>query len=123
MLAEMATLVDRKGAGQGLVADGEVPTTQTPAPGPSPLFLAQVDEVDTTAVLGLLAIVPATDGSGLRAFERKNGGWVEAPDVITQLNGIDPPPVVELDRESLLSVVEQMDSFDQKKLQEEGEAA
>lgn len=113
MLSEIATLT---------AAGEEAPPTQTPAPGPSPLFLAQVDEVDTTAVLGLLAVVPGANGE-LQAFERKNGGWVEAPDALIQLRGIDPPPVVELDRESLMSVVEQMDSFDSKKMAEENGTA
>jgi hypothetical protein len=81
----------------------------------SPWFGALVDSIDPSAVVNLLAIVPKPDGSGLRAFERKNGGWVEAPNFLRALTGIKPPPVVELDQETLMTVIEQMDAYDRKK--------
>jgi hypothetical protein len=84
----------------------------------SPFFGAIVDEIDPTAVLSLLAIIPKEDGSGLRAFERKEGGWVESPDYLRDLGGLTPPPVVELDRETLVAVIEQIDSYDKKKKEE-----
>ena len=81
----------------------------------TPFFGAVVDAIDPSAVVDLLAIVPKPDGSGLRAFERKNGGWVEAPNSLRSLTGLRPPPIVELDQETLLAVIEQMDSYDRKK--------
>jgi len=82
------------------------------------LFLALVDEVDPSAVTSLLAIIPNEDGSGLRSFERKSGGWIEAPDYMRDISGLSPPPLVELDRETLLAVVEQIDSWDAKNPEE-----
>jgi hypothetical protein len=80
-----------------------------------PWFGAIVDSVDPSAVVNLLAVLPNVDGSGLRAFERKNGGWIESPDFLRDLNGLTPPPVVELDLETLKAVIEQIDSYDAKK--------
>lgn len=94
-----------------LLAAGEAPMT-TSSQGPSPLFLAEVDAVDTTAVLALLATIPTNNGQGLRVFERRNGGWQEVPKYVQQFNSVDPPTVVELDRETLLQVVAQLDESD-----------
>lgn len=99
----------------GITAAGLGPATITPGSQPSPWFGAIVDAVDPSAVVNLLAIIPKPDGSGLRAFERKGGGWVEAPDFIRDLNGLTPPAVVELDRDTLLAVIEQIDAYDKKK--------
>lgn len=99
----------------GVTAAGVGPSTVTPGNGPSGLFLALVDSVDPSAVLNLLAVIPKADGSGLQVFERKAGGWIEAPKILQDLMGLTPPSVVELDRESLLAVVEQMDAYDKKK--------
>lgn len=84
------------------------------------LFMALVDRVDPSAVTSLLAIIPNQDGSGLRAFERKNGGWTEAPNYIRDINGLSPPPLVELDVPTLKAVVEQIDSWDAKNQNQEG---
>lgn len=106
-----------------LIAAGEGPLTQTGTTSPSPLFLAEVDAVDTTAVLALLAAIPTNNGQGLRVFERRNGGWMEVPKYVQQFNSVDPPTVVELDRETLLQVVQQLDESDlgDKKGQESAE--
>lgn len=82
------------------------------------LFMAEVDEVDPSAVLALIAIIPNEDGSGVRAFERKGGGWVESPNYIRDLEGINPPSMVELDVETLTAVVEQIDAWDAKNPEE-----
>jgi len=88
----------------------------------NPLFMAEVDAVDPSAVLSLIAVIPNEDGSELRAFERKMGGWVEAPDYIRDIQGLTPPPLVELDVETLKAVVEQIDSWDAKNKSQEGPA-
>jgi hypothetical protein len=109
-----------------LVASGGAPVTVTDNPAPSPLFVALVDPIDTAAVLALIAIIPGQDAKSLRSFERKNGGWVEAPDYIRDIQGLTPPPLVELDRESLLAVVEEIDTYDKNQsgdaVEPEGEA-
>lgn len=83
-----------------------------------PLFLSVVDSVDPSAVLALLAIIPNEDGSGLRAFERKGGGWVEAPNYIRDIQGLTPPSLVEMDVPTLMAVVEQIDAWDAKNPEE-----
>jgi hypothetical protein len=88
------------------------PMVATPGAGPAPLFLAEVDPIDTSAVMGLLAFVPSPDGSSLRAFERKMGGWVEAPEYVQKVKGLTPPPLVEMDLPTLIEVVKQMDEYD-----------
>lgn len=80
-----------------------------------PLFLAVVDKVDSSAVLDLISVMPTADGKHLRAFHRKDGSWAEDPALLRQLRSVNPPPVVELDAETLSKVVEQMDSYDKKK--------
>lgn len=90
------------------------PATATPGATPSPLFTAVVDPIDTAAVLALLAIVPGAGGAGPRAFERKGGGWVESPEYMQDIRGLTPPALVELDRETLITVVQQMDEYDQQ---------
>lgn len=79
------------------------------------LPLAVVDAVDTAAVTALLAVIPKADGSGLRAFERRDGGWIEKPKYVADLAGVSPPPVVELDRDTFLTVVKQIDEYDRAK--------
>jgi hypothetical protein len=76
------------------------------------LFFAEVDSVDTSAVLALLAVLPTAEGQGLRVFERRDGGWKEVPDYVRKFKSVAPPTVVELDRETLLAVVGQLDASD-----------
>lgn len=102
----------------GVTAAGE-PGTVTPGAGPSPLFLAEVDSVDTSAVLALLAVVPTALGQGLRVFERRDGKWNEVPDYVRKFKSVSPPTVVELDRETLLAVVGQLDESDLGEKKEE----
>jgi len=97
-----------------LLAAGEAPKTTTGNITPSPLFLAEVDDVDTSAVLALLAVVPTEEGQSLRVFERRDGAWKEVPEYIQKFKSVSPPTVVELDRETLLAVVAQLDQSDAK---------
>jgi hypothetical protein len=96
-------------------APGGAPTTTTATNQPSPLFLAEVDEVDTSAVLALLSIIPTDEGKGLRIFERRDGMWKEVPQYVQKFKSISPPTVVELDRQTLLAVVAQLDQSDSGK--------
>lgn len=106
---------------EALLAAGEAPSTTTEGGAPSPLFMAEVDAVDTSAVLALLAILPTDNGQGLRVFERRDSQWKEVPDYVRKFKSVDPPTVVELDRETLLAVVDQLDASDSGKKAEEAE--
>lgn len=98
-----------------VLAAGVGPPTSGQGGQPSPLFLAEVDEVDTSAVLALLAVVPTDQGKGLRVFERRDGKWNEVPDYVQRFKSVNPPTVVELDRDTLVAVVEQLDASDAEK--------
>lgn len=77
-----------------------------------PLYLAIVDSVDTEAVLDVVALMPPPAGSqaGPSVWKRDNGKWILAPDILAELQGVQPPPVVELaDPAILQNVLEQTD--------------
>lgn len=83
-----------------------------------PLYVAIVDDADTSAVLDLVAIVNAKDGTdqGPTAWRRSDGGWVSAPDLLSELQGVTPPPVVELTSDDeVKSVLTQIDQHDSSK--------
>lgn len=77
-----------------------------------PLYLAVVDPVDNTAVLEVAAVLP--DGTGnASAWVRSEGAWVPNNQLVTDLQGATPPPVVELtDEGTIKNVLSQVDSFD-----------
>lgn len=78
-----------------------------------PLYLAIVDEVDTEAVLDLVSLVPPVAGQAgdVVAWKRDNGTWAQADDILAELRGTTPPPVVELTDDALLNgVIEQVDA-------------
>lgn len=76
-------------------------------------YFAIVDDVDKAAVLNVFAITKTADGSP-KAWKRVNGVWSAAPDIMAQLQGSSPPPVVELDvpnpAKAVLSQIDQHDS-------------
>lgn len=67
---------------------------------------AIVDELDTGAILNLIRIKP---GPTMEKYESA-GQWVEDSAILTQLRGVKPPPLVELDAGQLKDVVAQIDS-------------
>lgn len=67
---------------------------------------AIVDELDTGAVLNIIRLKP---GPVMERYD-KGGKWVEDPDVLAKLQGVDPPPLVELTEEELGGVLSQVDS-------------
>lgn len=90
-----------------IVAAGEVESSKTP-----PLYFAIVDPVDTTAVLDTVSIVPDTEGQ-VSAWKRSGGAWVTAPELLLDLQGATPPPVVELEDEDMVKdVLSQIDAYD-----------
>jgi hypothetical protein len=67
---------------------------------------AVVDDLDPGAVLELIRLRRGPAGPELVAY--RNGVWGEAPELLTDLQGVQPPPLVELDEAQLASVLEQI---------------
>lgn len=77
-----------------------------------PLYFAIVDPVDNTAVLDVVSILSETPGT-VSTWKRSEGEWVAAPELLADLQGDTPPPVVELDEPELAkNVLAQVDAFD-----------
>ncbi len=78
------------------------------------LYFAIVDEVDHSAVLEIVAI--KDDGKGNpEAWVRRGGQWVQDSQIMADLKGATPPPVVKLpDEEEVKSVISQIDEYDKK---------
>lgn len=91
-----------------IIAAGPVPGEGSP----EPLYLAIVDETDRTAVLDALAIVPDESGQAT-LWKRVDGEWAAANELLEDLNGVTPPPVVELENENVIKdVLAQIDAHD-----------
>lgn len=65
---------------------------------------AIVDATDTSAVMDVIKLAP-----GPVAYVRESGKWVVNQDVLNQLLGLQPPPIVELTGELLDVVLDQVD--------------
>ena len=75
------------------------------------LYFAIVDDIDKTAVLDAVAITKQ-NGAPV-AYIRAQGAWVASADTLSQLQGVTPPPVVELpDPETVKTVLAQIDAHD-----------
>jgi hypothetical protein len=76
------------------------------------MYFAIVDEVDKTAVMDAIAIRKSPDNIP-EAYIRKAGEWVKDGDMLANLRGSTPPPVVELDsEETVKTVLAQIDEHD-----------
>ena len=77
-------------------------------------YLAVVSPDDKTAVMDVVAIVPASKTSTEPVtYERKEGKWQKNEQILNDLKSATPPPVVELDdKEVLNDVLVQADSSD-----------
>jgi hypothetical protein len=96
-------------------AADSAPAGNTPeTTGATPLYLAVVDDTDTTAVLDVIALVPSdATNSDVIAYVRRKGAWVQDDDTLAALRGSTPPPVVQLtDTETIKSVLSQVDASD-----------
>lgn len=118
----------------GAFAEAPAPTaTETPAEAPveatpageegtdaetaAALYFAIVDEVDKTAVMNAFAIIKQAGGP--KAYLREKGAWAESPDVLSDIQGTTPPPVVSLEvPEPAKSVLAQIDQHDTTQTQE-----
>jgi hypothetical protein len=68
---------------------------------------AVVDDLDPGAVLEVIRLRRGPVGPELVAY--RNGVWSEAPELLTDLQGVQPPPLVQLDQAQLDSVLQQID--------------
>lgn len=76
------------------------------------MYFAVVDEVDKTAVMDAIAIRKSADNLP-EAYTREAGAWVKNDDMLANLRGSTPPPVVELDdTETVKTVLAQIDEHD-----------
>lgn len=114
--AEFAGETPAPVAGEAPAAD-TAPAEAAPAAEGSALYFAIVDEVDKTAVMNAFAILK--ENSAPKAYLRENGAWAESPDVLADIQGTTPPPVVELAApEPAKTVLAQIDQHDSTQTQE-----
>jgi hypothetical protein len=82
----------------------------------APLYLALTDAVDKDAVLDVLALVPGTaTNSQPIVYSRANGSWQLDDEMRTAMLSTNPPPIVKLDDETAKNVIEQVDSYFDRK--------
>jgi hypothetical protein len=75
-----------------------------------PLYMAIVSPEDPSAVFDLIAVVPASETSTSPAtFKREDAKWVPDTQILSDLMSPTPPPVVPLDGDNLVDVLEQVD--------------
>ena len=86
--------------------------TQQPAQSDvKPINMALVAEDDPQAVLELVSLIPANPTSTTPiTFKRKPGQWERDDSILKDLNSPTPPPVVMLDDDTLMTVMDQIDS-------------
>ena len=65
---------------------------------------AVVDDLDPGAVIALIRLQP---GPKVQRYDQKS--WVDDPELLAQLEGVNPPPLVELDDPALSDVIAQID--------------
>lgn len=98
-------------------AEAPAEATEADTEAAEALYFAIVDEVDKTAVMNAFAIIK--QGGGPKAYLRENAKWAESPDVLADIQGSTPPPVVELDSpEPAKSVLAQIDQHDSTQTQD-----
>ena len=69
-------------------------------------YLAIVSPEDKTAVMDVVAIVPASDTSTEPiTYERREGKWTQNDQILSDLKSSTPPPVIELDDKKVLNEV------------------
>jgi hypothetical protein len=105
----------KKFAGENsIIAAGEAEKPMTPDTSDvPPKYLALVSPDDLTAVMDLVALVPASATSTMPAiYERKDGQWVQNNQILADLKSASPPPVIKLDDKEILDdVLKQVDGI------------
>ena len=75
-----------------------------------PLYMAIVSPEDPSAVFDLVAVVPASSTStSPSTFKREDEKWIKDEQILADLTSPTPPPVVPLDGENLVDVINQID--------------
>jgi hypothetical protein len=78
----------------------------------TPLYLAIVDAVDKTAVLDVVSVIKGADGQAT-SWRREGSKWVADQNVLADIQGDTPPPLVEMsDEATIKSVLTQVDESD-----------
>jgi hypothetical protein len=72
----------------------------------TPKYLALVSPDDMTAVMDVVALVPASSTSTETVlYERREGKWQPNSQILSDLKSATPPPVIELDTQEILNDV------------------
>jgi len=78
----------------------------------APVYMAEVDEANQSAVLELLAMVPAsTTGTDPQVLRYTAQGWVSDPKILRQLRSTAPPAIVALDEGQFNDTLNQVKHF------------
>jgi hypothetical protein len=94
-----------------LTAAGE-PITDPTQSDVAPVYMAEVDEANQSAVLELLALVPAsTEGNQTQVLRYSSTGWISDPKMLRQLQSTAPPAIVALDEATFNDTLEQVKTF------------
>lgn len=110
------------GGGVAVTASGDLPkiseeaqkeTREETVPSPDTAYFAIVHAKDNKAVQNLIAITKSESGAP-QAWNRSNGEWKISPDLLADLQSVTPPPVVQLDEETVKVVMEGVDEYDAK---------
>jgi hypothetical protein len=107
--------------GEVVDPDDEKPIVAATEPGSGvePLYLAVVDSTDKTAVLDVIAVVP-DENKNPTGWRREGGKWVADQNVVADLQGDTPPPLVQLTSDDMVAeVLVQVDASDGSQLEPE----
>lgn len=109
-----------KGGAVAASADKFAPFALTPETSDvPPVYMAVVSPDDSKAVMDLISLIPANSQTTEPVlFARKDGKWVKDDKTLADLKSPTPPPVVVLNNEQLVDVMEQMEP-DSKDIPEE----
>jgi hypothetical protein len=80
--------------------------TETPDEVQDWVIYAVVDDLDPNAVMAMIRLRVGDKGLELEAWQ--DGDWAEDPQMLAQLRGVDPPPLVELNEEQIELLLNQM---------------
>jgi len=76
-----------------------------------PLYFAIVAEDDPQAVMEVVSLIPSSPKSNApMTFKRSPGEWERDDSILSDLNSPTPPPVIQLDKDTLADVMKQVDS-------------
>lgn len=110
------------GGGVAVAASGDLPkiseeaqkeTREETVSSPDTAYFAIVHAKDNKAVQNLIAITKSESGAP-QAWNRNNGEWKISPDLLADLQSVTPPPVVQLDEETVKVVMKGVDEYDAK---------